>query len=153
VALASLPVLCLPANKNDSNHKGLDSTPRVKSIYPSYMSCHNDRARTLSMGESTSPRCGAMPPPLHHYPLRNELDKGGLKVEPTWERKLTQNKRLTCYFRRSIDGRVRDRVSTQDEGSSQYLLWNRPMFPRKGGTIDMVSLSNLVGLRSETWLS
>jgi len=106
----------------DSGKKGLDTGPRLKAIYVSYMSCHNDRGRTLSVGECNSPRGGVKAPLQHHYPLRAELDKGGLKVEPIWERILTENTGVSSYVQRKIDRRVRDHVSTQDEGWSQYLL-------------------------------
>jgi hypothetical protein len=42
-------------------------------LYVSIMSCHSDRAWTLSIGDPApagSPRGGVKPPPQHHYPPR-----------------------------------------------------------------------------------
>jgi hypothetical protein len=107
----------------------------------SYMTCHYNRipafnwawARPLRGSAAVwrrsgdpalagSPLGGVRPPLQHHYPLRAELDNGGLNVGPAWERKLIEKTGVNSYFWRRTDRRVVRGVSTQNEGSSRHLL-------------------------------
>jgi hypothetical protein len=89
----------------------LDTASRVKAIYVYMMSCHIYRARTLNWPWARL--------------LRADLDKGGLKVEPAFERQLTQNTGASPYFQRRIVRRVLGQVSTQNEGTSNQLIENK----------------------------
>jgi hypothetical protein len=84
-------------------------------IYVLIMACHSDRARTLSVGEFTSPRGGAEPRPPHHYPLRADLDKGGLKVGQGWER-IPSTGRQSASLRSPESGAGREGLGTGDWG-------------------------------------
>jgi hypothetical protein len=57
--------------KRAATKKRLDTAPRVRAIWVSYMACHNYHARTMSWPWAR--------------PLRAGLNKGGLKMEPAWE--------------------------------------------------------------------
>jgi hypothetical protein len=105
------------------------------------MAWHYDRVRTMSWpwawplrGSSAvwrrsgdpapagSPLGGVKPSLLHHYPLRADLYNGGLKVEPAWERLLTENTGLSLYFLRGIECRVLLYKNSQDGGDSQNVI-------------------------------
>jgi hypothetical protein len=98
------------ATKSDSDKKGLDTAPRPEVIYVLYMSCYSDHSRTLTLPWA--------------WPLRAELDKGGLKVEPAWEINLTENTGLSAYFRCELERRVPVYINSQDEGDSHNFIEN-----------------------------
>jgi hypothetical protein len=50
-----------------TKNKGLGTAPRIKAMYASYMSCHNDWARTLSW--------------LWAWRLRTKLDSKGIEMD------------------------------------------------------------------------
>jgi hypothetical protein len=113
----------------------------VKIRCVSYMACQNEPARTLNWprawpmrrsgavwcrsgdpAPAGAPLGGVKPPLLHHYPLRAEIDKGGLKVEPAWEGKLAENTGLSLYFLRGIERRALLYRNSQDGGDSQNVI-------------------------------
>jgi hypothetical protein len=123
--------------------KRLDTIPRVRALYVSYMSWQSNRTRTLTLpwawpqrgsgavwrrrgdpAPAGPPHGGVKPPPLHHYLLRAELDKGRLKVEPAGEINLTENTGLSAFFRCELKRRVPVYINSQDEGDSHNFIEN-----------------------------
>jgi hypothetical protein len=96
--------------KRAATKKDLTPPPQVKTIYVSYMPCHNCHARTLNW-----PWVWSMCP---------EVDNGGLKVEPARGGIFTEKPRLSAYFEGRVDWRALNPVSTQNEGLSQHVIEN-----------------------------